>query len=293
MSDPHCLQAADEWAKTEAWDVFADAGCDFRECCIGLPPEWLWKWICWGASVGIANDRFLCAYYSCTGNWPGNPGDDDDTADDDTGDDDGEFGASLGFTSPTQKLSPMTTYDFDFTVANTSTTHASHWINQVEIFMPTEDYAIDPANVSSPDSLHGGGMWQAAIAKANEPHIRWDFLDGPTLSPVGDIRETESLDFSFRARTDPQGTDGFDYRIAADSGQFVADTAFVTHAGDPASAESDGVSDEAAATGAGPGDDDAFDDDAFDVDSDADDDDDAKADDDDDDDDGGGGLFSC
>ncbi|MBZ0271210.1 hypothetical protein K8I61_04185 [bacterium] len=243
---------------------------------------------------------YACPYHTCTGDWPDLSGD-DDTSDDDASDDDtdvGEFAASLEITFPSTILTPMTTYDFDFTVANTSTTHASHWINQVEIFMPTEDYAIDPANVASPDSLHGGGMWQAAIAKANEPHIRWDFLDGPTLSDVGDIREGESLDFSFRARTDPQGTDGFDYRIAADSGQFVADTAFVTHAGDPASAESDGVSDEAAATGAGPGDDDAFDDDAFDVDSDADDDDDdddAKADDDDDDDDNdsGGGVFSC
>ncbi|MCL4233013.1 MAG: hypothetical protein KJ042_00680 [Deltaproteobacteria bacterium] len=200
----------------------------------------------------------------------------DDDADDDTG---GDFSATLDFTNPVL-LTGAQIYDFEFIVANTTTPGPiQRWINSVDLYMPSEAYVIDAAH--TPDALHWG-TWAYELLPGDlgDVGIRWAFTSGGSSAAYGDIREGESLEFAFRATTDAEASDGFDYRIAADSGEYVSGTACVVEGCD----ETDDDADDDADDDLHPGDDDIADDDA---------DDDAADDDDDDDDDNDSGGCGC
>ena len=201
--------------------------------------------------------------------------DTDDDVDDDAGDD---FSATLDFNNPVL-LTGARLYDFEFIVANTTTPGPiQRWINGVDLYMPSDAYAIDA--VHAPDALHWGSWAHELLpGDAGDIGIRWSFTSGGSSAAYGDIREGESLEFAFAATTDVEASDGFDYRIVADSGEYISGTACIV-------AGCDEADDDAA-------DDDAHDDDLH-ADDDAGTDDDAGGDDDDDDDnDSGSGGCGC
>jgi hypothetical protein len=185
---------------------------------------------------------------------------DDDAADDDAADDDDAdaFTAELAFTQP-EALEADTTYDFSFEVMNTTTPgDVQRWIYQVDMFMPSADYALNEEDLSAPDALHDG-EWSVEVREDSEgiPGLRWEYMGVSSSESYGDIREGETLAFAFQATSDGVPTDGFDWRVIADSEEQVTGTAYINE----------------------PPDDDDTDDDA---------DDDVSGDDDDDDDDSGG-----
>ena len=170
---------------------------------------------------------------------------DDDTADDDADDDSSEFTAELVFDAPTA-LEPDETYDFEFTVSNTtSASDLQRWINKLEMFMPDPGYSVDEDYVTSPDAIHDG-EWTSTMIEHEEGDdvyvgIRWQYSGYVTSEDYGDIREEdakmyakageddgdiaegESLGgFTFRAttttETDPSKYDGFDWAVWADDG---------------------------------------------------------------------------
>ncbi len=168
---------------------------------------------------------------------------DDDVADDDTGDDDvtdddvadddfggGDFDASIDFTNPAA-IDGETAYDFEFTVTNKTLAGADvhNWINEVDLWMPSTEYVV--STISDPDPINPqGGEWLSeniTDADQNPVGIKWLFSLGSTSVSHGDIAEGESLEFAFRARTDAAATDGFDYKIVADSSAEVTGTAYI------------------------------------------------------------------
>jgi hypothetical protein len=186
---------------------------------------------------------------------------DDDTTppvDDDTGTG-SEFAATLAFVSPTA-LEGNIEYEFEFKVTNTTTPSSVHqWISIVDLYMPTSDYSINP-DLASPDALHGG-QWNATLLTETDSStavgIRWEFTLGVSSMAYGDIREGEDIDFSFRATTDGSGTDGFDFKITADSANFVSGTAYIgEEPDDDTGADDTGADDTVGADDAGDDDDD-------------------------------------
>ncbi len=174
-------------------------------------------------------------------------GADDDLADDDTsGDDDSdEFTAELNFDLP-NALEPDSTYDFEFTVKNTtSPSDMQRWVNKLEMFMPDPGYSVDEDYVSSPDAMHDG-EWTSTMIEHEDNDgvymgIRWQYSGYVTSEDYedireedakffakageddGDIAEGESLGgFTFRATTttesDVSKLDGFDWAVWADDG---------------------------------------------------------------------------
>lgn len=145
-------------------------------------------------------------------------------------DDDGDAGFYGRFTiTAPALLSADTLYDFEFSVENASAVgDGAHWVYLVEVFMPSADYDVDE-DVYVPDALHGG-EWSAEIVEDIHPEtgIQWQHTTATTSASWGDIREGEFLEFGFRARTDEEGTDGFDWRLVSGSGEFDTGTAFIT-----------------------------------------------------------------
>jgi hypothetical protein len=153
-----------------------------------------------------------------------------DDATDDVADDDASvtFSATVEFVSPVELLAE-TEYDFQFTVTNTTTVSAyQNWISIVDLYMPTEAYEINVDELMAPDALHAGSWTVKTLPEGQTPTgLRWEFSSGVSSLAYGDIRESENLDFAFRAKTDADASDGFDYKITADSGQYVNGTAYI------------------------------------------------------------------
>ncbi|MBZ0273890.1 hypothetical protein K8I61_17765 [bacterium] len=173
---------------------------------------------------------------------------DDDAADDD---DDDDFSAEVTFSSPTA-LEADSEYEFEFSVANTTSAdvEGNHWVYLVEMFMPSPDYVIDSASVHTPDPLHpSDGDWNAQVIEDVDgtQGILWEFNNIATTAINGDIQEGESLDFSFMATTDADATDGFPWRVVADSGLFDTGVAEIGgSADDDTDDDTDGDDDDAA-----------------------------------------------
>jgi hypothetical protein len=142
----------------------------------------------------------------------------------------GEFNAYLEFTTP-RILQTETEYEFNFTVINTTLAGADvhHWIKEIEVWMPSMDYKI--AWSVNPDPVNQfDGHWESEIltdADENTIAINWFFFS-ENPDNYGDIAEGEILEFEFRAETDAVVTDGFDYKIVADSNDEVSGTAYIT-----------------------------------------------------------------
>ncbi|MCC6160393.1 MAG: hypothetical protein IT350_20240 [Deltaproteobacteria bacterium] len=155
---------------------------------------------------------------------------DDDAADDDAAD---EFAADVFFTAP-DALEPDTTYDFAFEVHNNTVAgDTQRWILQVDMFMPSANYAVNTDDLSAPDALHDG-EWTAEADETPDgvPGIRWIYNGLTTSESYGDIREGEYLSFAFSASSDGDATDGFDWRVVADSGDELSGVAYINEADD-------------------------------------------------------------
>jgi len=157
---------------------------------------------------------------------------DDDTvyADDDTTGD--EFTAKLSFDSP-NILESLATYDFEFTIENTTIRGVNpHWITQLEMYMPGQEYVINYGRVLSPEAIHDG-VWEAEqINDDGYPGIRWMYSGLTTSADYGDVRdppdyiggdipERASLGgFGFEATTDVVANDGFPWAVWSADGLF-------------------------------------------------------------------------
>jgi hypothetical protein len=169
--------------------------------------------------------------------------DDDDSMDDDddtAGDDDDFFNSSLEFDSPTA-LEADKEYEFIFTVTNTAVEgdEKADWINQVDLTMPSQDYAVNEAELDAPDPLYGNtgdefeiDRWEVSF-DPNTSTISWQCFGVVTSVNYGDIREGDFLSFQFLATTDsvPTGTVesdiGFDWILYSDEGNMVTGTAYI------------------------------------------------------------------
>jgi hypothetical protein len=169
--------------------------------------------------------------------------DDDDSMDDDddtAGDDDDFFNSTLEFDSPTV-LEADKEYEFIFTVTNTAVegTEKADWINQVDLTMPSQDYAVNESELTAPDPLYGNtgddfeiDRWEVSF-DPNTSTISWQCFGVVTSVNYGDIREGDFLSFQFVATTDsvPTGTVdsdvGFDWILYSDEGNMVTGTAFI------------------------------------------------------------------
>ncbi len=169
----------------------------------------------------------------------------DDDADDDVDDDADDdatttFEAEVAFSNPVELL-PSTPYEFEFTVANTTSLGAvPQWIDGVDFFMPSEDYQLNTTDLFAPDALHLGEWSVEPIMEgADAVGIRWEFTTGVTSLAHGDIKEGEYQEFAFRATTDEDTTDGFDYKVTADSGEYASGTAYIVEPSDDDTGDDD------------------------------------------------------
>ncbi|MCZ7586137.1 MAG: hypothetical protein M5R36_24005 [Deltaproteobacteria bacterium] len=140
------------------------------------------------------------------------------------------FEGDVDFITPLALL-PLTQYNFTFRVTNTSTPgETTRLIEAVEIYMPSPDYGIFPLDLVAPVALNGG-TWDVAAAARDGDNvwvISWNHYGAhPPLDEGGDIGSGEFLDFAFSALTDTSATDGFDWRLMADTGEFDEGTAYV------------------------------------------------------------------
>jgi len=157
--------------------------------------------------------------------------DDDTVYDDDTTYED-HLVADVSFNSP-NILESLATYDFEFKVENTTVVGAEpHWINALEMYMPSQEYLIDYGRIVSPEAIHDG-VWNATeLNDDGYPGIRWEYSGLTTSADYGDIRENDiSLEgdipegsslggFGFQAMTDSAGTDGFPWAVWSADGLF-------------------------------------------------------------------------
>jgi hypothetical protein len=145
-------------------------------------------------------------------------------------DDADSFDGAVGFEAPFA-LEPATEFEFGFVVHNSSSSVNDdlNWICAVDMFLPSADYILPLDGVSDPDSLHGGG-WAHDIDfdSNNRIVIMWMHagLQASTASGC-DIRESESIEFAFKAVTDENATDGFDWRLFAAGGASRMGTAYI------------------------------------------------------------------
>ena len=145
-------------------------------------------------------------------------------------DDADSFDGAVGFEAPFA-LEPATEFEFGFVVENTSSSVNDdlNWICAVDMFLPSPNYILPLDGVSDPDSLHGGG-WAHDIDfdSNNRIMIMWMHagLQASTASGC-DIREGESIEFAFKAVTDENATDGFDWRLFAAGGASRMGTSYI------------------------------------------------------------------
>jgi Galactose oxidase, central domain len=125
------------------------------------------------------------------------PGDDDTDDDDDSG----GFMAGLDFDFPIT-LAPQQTYDFEFTVKNTTAmSDLRRWVQQIELFMPNPEYIISGGDVASPDALHDGEWISSLVHGENHygsvlPGIRWRYRGYLTTGYFKEAKEAEAKSYA-------------------------------------------------------------------------------------------------
>jgi hypothetical protein len=135
---------------------------------------------------------------------------------------DSYFDSTLEFTQPPD-IDPETQYQFVFTVTNAAKpgTEKCDWIQQVDLTMPSADYAVD--KIDEPNPLHQETENWESYFDANTATITWSsYYVNPRAMMLGDIREGESLSFSFTATTDSQEDGTFIWLLTGDEGNSVA-----------------------------------------------------------------------
>ncbi len=144
-----------------------------------------------------------------------------------------DFTADLAFDAP-YALQPRQTYDFEFTLSNTSESgDVDNSICQLEMFVPEPDYDIDENYIYAPEALHGG-VWTTEMLAFHDNYgdiyegVRWEYVAEKESRSLGDISEGESLGgFGFRATTDQDASDGFDWAVWSDDGTLFIDVSCV------------------------------------------------------------------
>jgi hypothetical protein len=189
----------------------------------------------------------------------------DDTMADDTSaaDDDasGVFAATFEFTAP-EALTADMEYDFSFTVANTTTGDVQRWIYDIEMYLPTINYSLLNADsIPAPTALHDGEWTAERVTDETDngtfEGIHWQFNGTMTSESYGDIREGDSLDFNFSAKTDADASDGFPWRmIALDENEVTYDLTGTSYVGGDDDTTTDDTGDDTADDDLGGGDDD-------------------------------------
>ena len=126
--------------------------------------------------------------------------------------------STLTFSQPTD-LAASTEYTFVFTVFNALPGPGDPpvAVRQIDIVLPTADYAYSDDQPAPPTPLHPDVVerWEATFDAASHT-VTWQTFAMGSGEVVGDIREQESLTFSFVATTDATPTDGFAWTLTAD-----------------------------------------------------------------------------
>ncbi len=164
-------------------------------------------------------------------------------------DDADSFDGTVGFEAPSA-LEPATEFEFGFVVHNSSSSVDDdlNWICAVDLFLPSPNYILPLDGISDPDSLHGGG-WAHDIDfdDDNRIMIMWMHAGLRASTASGcDIREGESLEFAFKAVTDENATDGFDWRLFAAGGASRMGTSYIGSGDDDDDDVNDDVDDDTA-----------------------------------------------
>jgi hypothetical protein len=110
---------------------------------------------------------------------------------------------------------PETEYEFAFKVENHGDFGVA--IRKVEIAMPALGYKM--VEYSAPEALHEDMQWYVDYDEATTA-LTWESMpiNAGSSAELGDIREGDSLTFSFVAITDEQATDGFIWTLTGDDG---------------------------------------------------------------------------
>lgn len=137
--------------------------------------------------------------------------------------------SKVEFLDPTS-LDALTTYDFQMLVYNNAlpTREKGDWINQVDLTLPSTAYNTTHGDISIPEPLHYDviSYWEVAFAPSTGM-ISWQAVGVVSSATFGDIREGEYLMFEFRATTDDQATDGFEWVLYSDMGNMVTGTTYI------------------------------------------------------------------
>jgi hypothetical protein len=145
--------------------------------------------------------------------------------DDDT---DAVFGGDVNFISP-MVLVGGAEYEFAFQVKNTTTLSETHrWIDTVEMTMPSPEYFIYENEIVAPDALHEGS-WEYGTQENDDGTwgIVWLYFGAVSSEGWGDIEEGDSLEFGFKATVDAAATDGFPWRLVADTDENFTGIAYI------------------------------------------------------------------
>jgi hypothetical protein len=167
----------------------------------------------------------------------GQSADDDSASDDDDFDGSGFYNSMVGFTRPEQLL-PDTDLTFEISVthggADTKALH-TEWIYQINLQMPSEKYHVYDDTISTPVPLHGGATdsykidrWESYYDPMSSSVSWQSFAAATPWNNTGDIREGESMLFSFNAKTDPDGSDGFLWTLFGDMGSQISGITYLS-----------------------------------------------------------------
>ncbi len=162
-------------------------------------------------------------------------------------DDADSFSGTVTADSP-EALEPSTEFDFSFMVENTSSSNddAANWICEVDMFLPSHSYVLPLDGVSDPDSLHNGEWIHDIDFDANNRIVIMWMHSGLNLSSTAecDLHEDDALEFSFRAITDENATDGFGWRLYASGGASLMGTAYIGEEADDDNDDNDDADDD-------------------------------------------------
>ena len=139
--------------------------------------------------------------------------------------------AGLSFTEPDEDLAAEQSYEFVFTVINSTSSEKSkksEWIYKIDLMMPSMDYSVDETSVSVPNPLHSSteegqyriDHWESSFESASNT-ISWQSIAGVASATYGDIREGETQSFHFVASTDSAANNVFYWVIYGDQDSVV------------------------------------------------------------------------
>ena len=150
----------------------------------------------------------------------------------------GFYASTVDFVMP-EALDAEAMYEFIFEVTNNAVAERekADWIKQVDLMMPSQEYVVDENELTAPNPLYGDtddvteiDRWEVSF-DSNTSTITWQCFGVVTSAEYGDIREGDTLSFSFVATTDVNedgiATDGFNWILYSDEGNMVSGTSYI------------------------------------------------------------------